>query len=184
MGAVLHLMVMHFSRLPTRASAVLAVALVAPALAGAGTMKFSTPCDVPGLREAILQQVNAARERGASCGGQAYGAARTVAWNDQLVSAASGHSRDMADRNYFDHRSLSGTEPGQRVDAVGYKWRGVAENIAAGQFDAQSVVRGWLNSPGHCRNIMDPKFTEIGVACAARAGTVYGGYWTMVLARR
>ncbi|TWO65028.1 CAP domain-containing protein [Caenimonas sedimenti] len=147
-------------------------------------MKFSTPCEVPGLREAILQQVNAVRARGSNCGGQVYGAARAVAWNDQLVSAASGHSRDMADRNYFDHRSLSGTEPAHRVDAVGYKWRGVAENIAAGQFDAHSVMRGWLNSPGHCSNIMDPKFTEIGVACAARAGTVYGGYWTMVLARR
>ena len=136
------------------------------------------------MREAILQQVNAVRARGFDCGGERFGNAQPVRWNDQLVSAASGHSRDMADNNYFDHTSLRGTHPQHRVDATGYKWRSVAENIAAGQFTAHSVMRGWMDSPGHCRNIMNPKYTEIGVACVQRPGTTYGDYWTMVLARR
>lgn len=175
---------MRFPKSSVRASAVVAVALLAQAVAVAGTMKFSTPCEVPGLREAILQQVNAVRARGSSCGPQRYGAAGALGWNDRLVFAASGHSRDMAERNFFDHRSPSGTEPAQRVDAAGYKWRSVAENIAGGEFDVRGVMQGWMNSPGHCSNIMDPRFTEIGVACVARQGSYYGGYWTMVLARR
>ena len=149
-----------------------------------GVFKASSPCAVPGMREAILQQVNAVRARGYDCGGERFGAARSLGWNQQLVSAASGHSQDMAENNYFDHRSLTGTHAQERVDAVGYKWGSVGENIAAGQFTAQTVMAGWMNSPGHCKNIMNPRYSEIGVACVQRAGTVYGDYWTMVLARR
>src|SRR6478736_5570338 len=104
MGAVLHPMVMPHSKTSMRTSAIAAAVLLAQSVATAGTMKFSTPCD-PGLREAILQQVNAVRARGFNCGGQSYGAARAVAWNDRLVAAAFGHSSDMAERNYFDHHS-------------------------------------------------------------------------------
>lgn len=177
---------MRFSLRPIlRGSAVALASLAATlALAAGNTYKFSSPCDVPGLRQAILQEVNAARARGASCGSQAFGPSRPLSWNPQLVAAASGHSQDMAENNYFDHRSASGTRPAQRVQATGYKWGSVAENIAAGFFNSRTVVQGWLGSPGHCVNIMDPKYTEIGVACMARPGTTYGEYWTMVLARR
>lgn len=176
---------MRFLKSTVRGSAIAAGVLGASfALAAPHSYKFSSPCAEPGLREAILQHVNAARARGASCGGQFFGPARPVAWNQQLVSAASGHSRDMAENNYFDHHSLRGTRPAQRVQATGYKWRSVAENIAAGMLDSRSVMKNWMDSPGHCVNIMDAKYTEIGVACIARPGTTYGEYWTMVLARR
>ena len=42
----------------------------------------------------------------------------------------------------------------------------------------------WLNSDGHCRNIMEPALTEVAVACVSQAGTTYGTYWTMDLGRR
>jgi len=137
------------------------------------------------MRELILQQVNAHRARGADCGGQRFGAARGVIWNDRLYSAASAHSRDMAEHNYFDHVSLRGTQPGDRAEAHGYKWRSVAENIAAGDtYTVHNVVAGWMNSPGHCVNVMDPGYTEVAVACVARPGSSFGSYWTMVLGRR
>jgi uncharacterized protein YkwD len=137
------------------------------------------------MREMILQQVNAARARGYNCGGQRFGSAQAVAWNNQLYSAASGHSRDMAENNYFSHNDRSGAQAEARVDRVGYKWTSVGENIAAGQqYTADTVVGGWLGSTAHCRNIMDADFNEIGVACIARPGTTYGSYWTMVLGRR
>ena len=60
----------------------------------------------------------------------------------------------------------------------------MAENIAAGDTDAQAVMRSWLGSASHCVNIMDPVHQEIAVTCVARPGTTYGTYWTMVLARR
>lgn len=145
----------------------------------------SAPCEVPGMREAILQQVNAARARGYNCGGQRFGSALPVAWNGQLYNAAIGHSRDMAENNYFSHADRKGGQAEHRADAVGYKWSSVGENIAAGQqYTADNVVAGWLGSTAHCRNIMDSDFNEIGVACIARPGTTYGSYWTMVLGRR
>lgn len=172
-------------RVPVLHAAALAFALVLQTTAHAGAVFKSSPCNLPGLREAMLQQVNAVRARGYDCGGERFGAASAVAWNAQLFSTAAAHSRDMAEHNYFAHESLSGTRAGERADAQGYKWRSVGENIAAGEdFTAATVMQGWLKSPGHCRNIMNPQFDEIAVACEARGGTAYGKYWTMVLGRR
>lgn len=171
-------------RIPVRRAGVtLAVALLSHAVASAAVFK-SKPCEVPGLRDAILQQVNQVRANGYRCGSQAFGAARAVSWNPQLQAAAARHSQDMAEHNFFEHRNLRGEQAEQRVDAVGYRWRSVAENIAAGDTDAQAVMRSWLGSASHCVNIMDPVHQEIAVTCVARPGTTYGTYWTMVLARR
>jgi uncharacterized protein YkwD len=173
------------SKTLARACAFIATAFVLQTQATAAMTIKTTPCNVPGLREAILQQVNAVRARGYRCGSEAFRAANAMAWNQQLFSAAAVHSRDMAQNNYFDHASPRGARAGDRADAQGYKWRSVGENIAAGEdFTAISVVDGWLKSPSHCRNIMNPEFDEVAVACEKRAGTTYGAYWTMVLGRR
>lgn len=160
------------------------LALHAGAAAAASPYAGAAPCNVPGMRVAILQQVNAVRAAGADCGGRRFGAARALGWNEQLFSAADGHSRDMAVSNYFSHESLRGTRAYQRVEAQGYRWKSVAENIAAGQFDVKGVMDAWMHSEGHCRNIMDPAYAEVAVSCASRPGTAYGDYWTMVLGRR
>lgn len=175
---------MRFSKTWVRTSAVLSAAVLAHSFAAAGAFKFSSPCDVPGLREAVLQQVNAARARGANCGGQSFGAARPVSWNDQLTTAATGHSKDMAERNYFEHASPEGRGVSQRASASQYNWKSVGENLAAGDTTVNDVVRGWMQSPDHCTNIMEPAFADMGVACMQRPGTQYGTYWTMVLGRR
>lgn len=177
---------MRLTNSPIRAvsgTVLLAGLTLAHSVATAGYFK-SSPCNVPGMRESILQQVNAIRARGYNCGGQAFGAARPVSWNGQLYSAADMHSRDMADNNYFSHKSLSGTRAYQRVEAQGYKWSDVGENIAAGDFDVRGVMQSWLNSPSHCKAIMDPSYAEMAVSCMSRPGTTYGNYWTLVLARR
>jgi uncharacterized protein YkwD len=165
-----------------RAGVALAVALLSHA-SFAAVFK-AKPCEVPGLREAILQQVNQVRANGYRCGSQSFGSARAVNWNPQLQSAAEAHSQDMAENNYFEHHNRRGQEAADRVDAAGYRWRSVAENIAAGNTSVQDVMKSWLNSAGHCVNIMDPGHQEIAVTCVARPGTTYGTYWTMVLARR
>jgi uncharacterized protein YkwD len=172
--------------LPSRA-AVLSTLAVAGVLASACAVAAprGAPCDVPGMREIILQQVNEARARGATCGSRRFGAAAPVSWNGQLFKAAAGHSRDMAENNYFSHNSLRGTEAFQRAEAAGYKWKTVGENIAAGTtYTVDNVVHGWLKSPAHCNNIMDPDYNEIAVACIANGGSTYGSYWTMVLGRQ
>lgn len=167
-----------------RGAAVVAAAFLVQSFAQAASAFKTAPCDVPQLRQSILQQVNTVRARGYNCGGQTFGSARAVNWNDQLFSAAAVHSMDMADHNYFSHRSLKGARALERVDAQGYKWSSVGENIAAGNTDVPGVMQNWLNSPEHCKAIMEPGYADIAVACMARPGTTYGTYWTMVLARR
>jgi uncharacterized protein YkwD len=172
-----------FPNLIRGAGSTLAVALLFHSVASAAVFK-AKPCEVPGLREAVLQHVNDVRSRGYRCGAQAFAPARAVSWNPQLQTAAAGHSQDMAENDYFEHRNLRGEQPAQRVDAAGYRWRSVAENIAAGDGSVPAVMKSWLASAGHCVNIMDPAHQEIAVTCMARPGSSYGTYWTMVLARR
>ena len=100
-------------------------------------------------------------------------------WNEQLRNAAEGHSRDMADKNYFSHTSPDGKSFVDRINAAGYTgYRAVGENIAAGYGTAASVMQGWMSSPGHCNNIMNPVFREMGVGYAYNSGSQYKQYWT------
>jgi uncharacterized protein YkwD len=89
----------------------------------------------------------------------------------------------MAEHSYFEHQDLTGHSPADRVRAVGYKEKLVGENIAYGPQSVDEVMRGWLDSPGHCENIMDPRFAEMGLALAAGHGARHGLYWVQVLAQ-
>lgn len=132
----------------------------------------------------MLQLVNARRAAGATCGSRgSFAPAAALSWNTKLTAASYGHSRDMADNNYFSHTSLDGRTLGDRVTAAGYGWSALGENIAGGQNTVQQVVDGWMASEGHCANIMNANFTEIGVACAYNASSTYKYYWTMDLGR-
>jgi uncharacterized protein YkwD len=83
--------------------------------------------------------------------------------NPLLNAAAQSQSQNMALQDYFDHTAPDGSTPGQRVTATGYRWSRVAENIGAGYSTADAVVEGWINSPGHRANMLDPNVTEIGI---------------------
>jgi uncharacterized protein YkwD len=143
----------------------------------------ASTCGLPDFQAELLRQVNAARLAGRSCGANTYAAAAPLGWNTRLFSAAEGHSHDMATNNYFSHTGLDGRGVSQRVSAAGYAWRAVGENIAAGQRDVSSVMSNWLASEGHCRNIMNPAYQDVALACVQQLGTSYGRYWPMVLAR-
>ncbi len=130
-----------------------------------------------------MATVNAARAAARSCGDQNFAATKPLTWNDKLFTAAALHSLDMAQNNYFDHNSRDGTRFSQRITAAGYSWSTAGENIAAGQPTISSVMQGWLQSPGHCKNIMNPNFKEIAVACVkGLPSSSYSKYWTMELA--
>ena len=125
----------------------------------------------------MLTLVNNARAQTRSCGTESYQSAPALAWNCQLENAATAHSESMADNNYFSHTGQDGSSPGDRITAAGYNWRTYGENIAAGYRDAESVMDGWLTSPGHCANLMNSRFKDIGVGVVNGTGT-YGIYWT------
>ncbi len=99
-----------------------------------------------------------------------------------LDDVAYGHAADMATHGYFEHEDLTGRSPAERVKAVGYREKLVGENIAYGPKSAEEVVRGWLDSPGHCENIMDPRFAEMGIAYAPGQASRRGLYWVQLLA--
>ena len=125
----------------------------------------------------MLALVNAARAQARQCGGSAHAAAPPVRWSTTLERAASGHAADMAERDYFSHTAKDGSTPAQRVERAGYAYRTTGENIAGGQLTPEEAVAGWIRSPGHCANLMNPGYREMAVAYAVNARTRLGVYW-------
>jgi uncharacterized protein YkwD len=127
------------------------------------------------VRARVVELVNAARSKSRRCGTERFSAAPPLSASRKLNDAAAGHARDMARRQYFDHRGRDGSQPRDRVRNAGYQSRLTGENIALGPESAEEVVAGWLQSPGHCANIMDSRFQDIGVGLAtgAKRGQIY-----------
>jgi uncharacterized protein YkwD len=134
------------------------------------------------LRRRTLDLINTTRAEARFCGADYFMATGSVAWNDLLLQAARGHSQDMTQHNFFDHTGSDGGTIGTRVTSTGYRWSSVGENIAAGQQNVTMTLQSWIDSPGHCRNLMNPAFTDVAFACAEDDGSDYGRYWTNVLA--
>ncbi len=126
----------------------------------------------------MLKQINAARSTARNCGNRSFPAAPPLTWNCTLARVALEHSKDMADNNFFSHTGSDGLYPSQRITNAGYRWRSVAENIAAGQDTVSEVMAVWLSSPGHCANIMKSKYTEVGAARYINDNSHYRIYWT------
>jgi len=134
------------------------------------------------LASQALQLVNDVRARGTRCGQHVFAPAPPLTLSGALGGVALGHADDMAEHDYFEHQDLTGHSPADRVRAVGYREKRVGENIAYGPKSVEEVVQGWLDSPGHCENIMDPKFAEMGIAYASGRTGRHGLYWVQVLA--
>jgi len=125
----------------------------------------------------VLGLVNRARAAPRTCGNTAFKAARPLRWNDALAEISLLHAEDMARHNYFSHTGRDGSNPAQRVERGGYHYRSTGENIAAGQMKSEDAMSAWFNSPLHCANLMNPAFTEMGVAYAIDAKSDMGVYW-------
>lgn len=144
----------------------------------AATSAPTTPTTTPStFAQQVLTLTNSARAVARTCGTTTYAAAPALAYNAGLAQSAQGHASDMASKNYFSHTSQDGRTFSQRISATGYAWRTIGENIAAGQSTPAAVVNGWLQSPGHCANIMNPAFKELGVGYAYSATSTYKYYW-------
>jgi uncharacterized protein YkwD len=133
------------------------------------------------LAARALELVNDARARGARCGSRLFGPAPPLRLSGTLAGVALGHAAEMARHDYFEHADLTGRTPADRVKAAGYQEKLVGENIAYGPTSADEVVQGWLDSPGHCENIMNPEFAEMGIASAAGQASKRGLYWVQLL---
>jgi len=140
-------------------------------------------CEVREYQAAMLEYVNAARTQGRQCGSEFYPAVSALEYSCPIEAAATKHSNDMAENNFFSHIGSDGLRVGGRVTETGNEWSVVGENIAAGFDDVESVMDGWLESPGHCRNIMDARFTGVSVVRVDTRSADYPNYWTQVFAK-
>lgn len=122
--------------------------------------------DVAAVRKEMLERVNAVRRREKLA---------PVRSNPKLDQAAQGHAADMLRRGFFDHRNPDGELVRDRATAAGYTWRKIGENIAEGQLSVDEVMKTWMNSPGHRRNILEPDFEELGIGLVVGQGP-RGGY--------
>lgn len=156
-----------------------------PAPAPAPAPVAASTCGLPDFVANAMARINQWRASGAVCGSRgSFAPAPALAWDTQLTQAADAHSRDMAANDFFSHTGSGGSTLASRVDATGYAWRSLGENIAAGQASIDQVVDGWIASEGHCVNLLNPSFTEVGLACVSgTASTTYRTYWTMDLAQ-
>jgi uncharacterized protein YkwD len=94
-----------------------------------------------------------------------------------LNRSAQGWTNAMVSSDQFTH----GTNFASRITAVGYVWRSAGENIATGFSTPRAVVHAWMGSTGHCENILNPTFRNVGTGVSLRAVKGYAtgaGTWT------
>ena len=124
----------------------------------------STPAPASGDVTRVVALVNSERSK-AGCS--------PVTLNAKLTKAAQDHSKDMAAHQNMSHTGSDGSDPGERITRAGYSWSTYGENVAYGYATPESVMAGWMSSPGHKRNILNCEFKEIGVGLAQP-----DNYWT------
>ncbi|MEV1328874.1 CAP domain-containing protein [Micromonospora costi] len=138
---------------------------VAPSTGGTTKAPSAPTSGVSAQAREVVDLVNAERAK-AGCD--------PVSIDDKLMTAAQRHSQDQADHQNMSHDGSDGSDPGDRIERVGYEWRTYGENVAWNQKTPAAVMDAWMNSPGHRANILNCAFTEIGVGIASSNGP----YWT------
>ncbi len=92
--------------------------------------------------------------------------------NSKLHRAAKKHSKYMMRHRYLGHSGPNGNKPSDRAQSEGYAWYGVGENAfhyphnhkRSDRRTARLLVKGWMKSPGHRKNILRREYSDIGVA--------------------
>ena len=167
--------------------------LTAAALLVCAAWSISTPVHPEGSRrcgahltaEEALRRLNAARVRGAVCHRPgALAVASPVTWSPSLAAVALAQSQDMAELARMAHVDRHNRGLAERLKALGYRFSAAVENVAVGYASIDAVFDAWLESEGHCDNLMNGTVLEFGLACSdARpdGGPTLGRYWTLVL---
>ncbi len=144
------------------------------------------PLPTPGdsaLLDTVLDRLNSIRSEGGRCGGTEFPPSPPLTRSPALDEAARRHADDMAKNSFLAHTGSDGSNAGERATRAGYEWRVVAENVASGQTSADDIAATWLESAGHCANLMDAKYSETGIAYALNPGDGRDIYWVQVYAK-
>lgn len=148
------------------------IAMSCLATTAAASISCVAPSNVNEMATEIAAGVNANR--------RANGEA-PLRFNRRLGQAAMVHACDMLVHNFFDHAGSDGSNSQRRVRTAGYDDCIVAENIAWGYPRSEQIITGWMNSPGHRRNMMHPRIEEFGVGISQGPK---GPYWVLVVGKQ
>lgn len=133
------------------------------------------------IAKEVLNETNKARSTSTNCGEHGtFPPAEPLAYNRYLQQAAQAHSEDMAANNFHAHEGSDGSDFVTRVERTDFQGNPVGENVAMGYKTAKEVVDGWVSSPGHCKNIMNPDATLLGVGYATDENAEGETRWTQV----
>jgi uncharacterized protein YkwD len=120
------------------------------------------PADASAFEQEVLKLTNIERAN--------YGLA-PLQWHEVLGKLSRAYSADMSARDFFGHICPDGSNPFDRMNNAVITYRAAAENVAFGYRTPADVVKGWMDSPGHRQNILNPSLTHIGIG-------FYNYYWT------
>ncbi|MEW6001719.1 MAG: CAP domain-containing protein [Nitrospirota bacterium] len=132
-----------------------------------------------GKETVIVELINEARTKGVQCGNRYFEVTQPIMWNDKLGQVSLNHAIDMAKKDFLSHRGSDGSTVKDRLSRVGYRWTTYGENVSRGYQSPGEVVKVWLKSKDHCKNMMNPNFKEAGSAYAKGSREIY---WTLILA--
>jgi uncharacterized protein YkwD len=119
----------------------------------------------------MIDSVEAAREE-AGC--------PALRVDPRLTVAAREHSEDMVDRSYYSHVNPDGEGPAERAADEGYT-AGVAENLSQGMRNPQQVVREWEDGGDEREQLMDCRYTSVGVGTERGGLLGLSSWWTLML---
>jgi uncharacterized protein YkwD len=161
------------------------VAVASLALSSRAHSDAQISCGATLSPEDALRRVNEARVHGATCpNAHAPATAAPLRWSDSLATAAQAQAREMALLRRMGHLDSGNRGLGERLRAQGYRFSAAVENVAVGYPSLDDVVVAWLESEGHCENLMNVSVLEVGVACVDEGTTgapEERRYWTLVL---
>lgn len=117
------------------------------------------------FEQKVLELINAERQKAGLA---------PVSYNGSLDNAAEKHAQHMSLVGKMAHDGIGDGDPGERIRAEGFR-KAWGENVATGQTSPEQVVREWMSSPTHRRNILDPNFRQMGVGMVTAANG--RSYW-------
>lgn len=124
----------------------------------------------PSSTAQVLEQVNALRAQGASCGSKGrFAPAAALAWDDTLAAMARRQASWLAFTDRLQHVGPRGEALGERAREAGYRFSRIAENLAQGQHSLADALKDWTRSEGHCANLYGAAFTQTALACETAA---------------
>lgn len=155
-----------------------ALALLLCALAASVSAETSAlePCADAGLVQRWVDEINRLRVEGSACAAASPNAGRLV-WESHLAGSAQAQAADLALRDTVSHVDARQRPFDVRLRDSGYPTASAGENLAAGQREFAGVLKAWQASAAHCSILMQPRFTEVGLACVQRKGTRYERFW-------